>query len=183
MDTTEYKVSKLLFIKGAFIKDCIQIDDIFEQQLIEQLGNENTTVVYDKIPSIFTGIKSWLTQTNVKCWYCDLNFSGVPVFIPKLIEPSNTPSGYIIGTYGCFCSFSCALHFIIINIKTICDKLQSTEMLLFLYKIFHGYNIKEIFPSPSKYDMVQYGGDIEPIAYKKLINELKKKMSEAELRK
>ena len=38
MNIKEYKIPKILFIKGVFIKDCILLDDIFEKQIIEQLN-------------------------------------------------------------------------------------------------------------------------------------------------
>lgn len=178
MNNKEYKVPKILFIKNVFIKDCIQIDDLFEQQLFEQLKQDDDIIIYDKIPSLFMCMETWIKKTNVKCWYCDLNFETTPVFIPKLIEPSTTKSGYSMGVLGCFCSFSCAMVYNNLYNNKLCNNIKTREMLLFLHNIFFNYHVREIYESPSKYIMKQYGGDIEPTKYRKLINELEKKMND-----
>ena len=111
MNIKEYKIPKILFLRGVFIKDCIPLDDIFERQLIEQLNIENPIVTYNDFPSIFTNLNSWIKKTNLKCWYCDLNFDNMPVFIPKVIEHSGLNTDYNISSYGCFCSFCCATEY------------------------------------------------------------------------
>jgi hypothetical protein len=179
MSIKEYKVPKILFIKGVFIKDCMLIDDLFEQQIIEQLNqDEDDIIVYNKIPSTFISINDWPEKTNIKCWTCDLNFDGIPVFIPKLIEPAPTESGYSMGVLGCFCGFNCCMSYNNTHNKKLCQNIRTREMLLFLHKIFLNYRVKEIYESPSKYMMKQYGGDTDPIEYKKLISKLEKKMKE-----
>jgi hypothetical protein len=174
MQTKEYKISNILFINGVFIKDCIPNDDIFEQQIIDQLKTESPVDIYNKIPSIFTNNETWIKKTNLKCWYCDLTFANIPVFIPKLIEPINT--GYNICTHGSFCSFCCALAYNNTHNTRICENIRVKEMLLFLYKIFTGSAVSEICESPSKYLMQQYGGDLDPMTYRNNVQELKKNM-------
>lgn len=178
MDIKEYKVSKILFIKGVFIKDCIPIDDIFEQQIIDQLNIDNPVDIYCVIPSNFMGLDTWVQKTNLKCWYCDLKFENMPIFIPRLIEPA--VSGYNIGTHGCFCSFCCAMKYNNLHNNKLCENIRVKEMLLFLYNIFNGSKVKEIFSSPSKYEMTPYGGSIDPLIYRNKIHALKKKMKELE---
>jgi hypothetical protein len=178
MSIAEYKVSKILFIRGVFIKDCIPIDEIFEQQIIEQLNMENPPIMYDKIPTTFTNLRTWVKKTNIKCWYCDLNFDNMPIFIPKLIENTGTPDTYNISTFGCFCSFCCAMSFNNIHNHKICMNIQVKEMLLFLYRIFNNVVIDEVLASPDRYEMKQYGGDTDSMTYRNKINKLKKKMSE-----
>ena len=178
MNIKEYKVSKILFIRGVFIKDCIPIDEIFEQQLIEQLDMENPVIDYDKIPSTFTDTKTWVQKTNVKCWYCDLNFDNMPVFIPKIIENAGFKKKYNISTFGCFCSFCCAMSFNNLHNQNICLNVKVKEMLLFLYKIFNGCVINDILVSPNKYQMKAYGGDTESMVYRGKINKLKTQMME-----
>lgn len=181
MNIKEYKISKILFIKGVFIKDCMPIDEIFEQQIMEQLNNETPIDVYKKLPTNFTGTDTWIKNTNLKCWYCDLNFDNQPVFIPKLIEPASTPIGYNISTHGCFCSFCCAMAYNNLYNTKLCNNLHVRDMLLFLYKIFNGNSVKEIFQSPSKYEMAHYGGPTDVIVYRNKIHSLKKNMKELEL--
>jgi hypothetical protein len=181
MNNTEYKLAKILFIKGVFIKDCIPDDDIFERQIIEQL-NYNTSYIeiYNKLPLIFKSFDSWMKKTNLNCWYCDLKFDSVPIFIPKIIEPSRVPDQYNISTFGCFCSFSCAISYNNLYNNRLCENIHIKDMLLFLYKLFNKKSIKEIFQSPSKYQMKQYGGDLEQIQYKNLIIKLKETMKSLE---
>lgn len=176
MIVSEYKVQKILFIKGVFIKDCIQIDDLFEKQLIEQLDKDEQIVKYEKLPTLFTDIDSWIRKTNIKCWNCDLTFDTQPIFIPKLIEPATTVSGYSVSVHGCFCSFACALKYNNITNTKLCDNLRVREMLKFLYKLFYNRNIETIYEAMNKTKMKQYGGDMELFEYKDLINELEKKM-------
>jgi hypothetical protein len=181
MNIKEYKESKILFIKGVFIKDCIPLDDIFEQQILEKLNINTHILSYNKIPSNFVNNNTWIKNTNVKCWYCDLNFDNVPVFIPKIIEHSGiNNTDYNIITFGCFCSFCCAVAYVDIYNAKICDNIKSKEMLKFLYMIFNGTSIKELLPSPNKYTMEHYGGCTSQVDYRSKINIIKDKMKELE---
>jgi hypothetical protein len=181
MNNKEYKISKILFIKGVFIKDCIPIDDIFDQQLMEQLNIEAPIDIFESIPTNFTGLETWVKTTNLNCWYCDLNFGNTPVFIPKLIEPASNSKGYNISTHGCFCSFCCAMSYNNLHNYKLCKNVHIKDMLLFLYKIYNGKSVKEIFPSPSKYEMKQYGGSTDSIVYRNSIHTLKKYMTSLEI--
>lgn len=169
----EYKKPKILFIKGAFIRDCVQIDDIFEQKIIEQLVVETPNIIYEKIPSIFVN-NEW-NKTNIKCWNCDLNFDTKPIFIPKIVNQQKKDE-YAIGTYGCFCSFSCSATFIDEKYQTICNRIMYKEMLELLFRIYYGKKVLEIYRSPSKYCMKQYGGNTNISEYKKTINTLLTRM-------
>ena len=181
MNIKEYKESKILFIKGVFIKDCIPLDDIFEQQILEKLNINTHVVSYTKIPSNFVNNKTWIKNTNVKCWYCDLTFDNIPVFIPKIIEHSGINTiDYNIITFGCFCSFCCAVSYIDIYNSKICDNIKLKEMLKFLYMIFNGASIKELLTAPNKYIMEHYGGCTSQVEYRSKINIIKDKMKELE---
>ena len=180
MNIKEYKIPKILFIKGVFIKDCILIDDIFEKQIIEQLNIENPIISYNNFPSIFTNLETWIKKTNIKCWYCDLNFNNMPVFIPKIIENTGLNADYKIITSGCFCSFCCAMSYNNLYFPKICDNINNKDMIKFLYKIFNNTKIKEILPSPSKYIMNQYGGDVDSFIYRNKLNEIKMQMKSLE---
>jgi hypothetical protein len=183
MSVTEYKFIKILFIKGVFLKDCIPSDDIFEKQMIEQLQYNTAYIeVYNKIPLIFTSMETWVKKTNLSCWHCCLEFDSIPVFIPKIID-SSAFDKFNISTYGCFCSFNCAMAYNNIYNKKICDNIHVKNMLLFLYKIYTKKSVKEILPSPSKYQMNHYGGNLEKIQYKKKIIKIKEAMKLLEYNK
>ena len=180
MNVKDYKIPKILFIKGVFLKDCILIDDIFEKQIMDQLKIENPIITYNNLPSIFNNLDLWIKKTNIKCWYCDLNFDTVPIFIPKIIETTGLNNDYKIITSGCFCSFCCAMSYNNLYFPKICDNINNKEMLKFLYKIFNNCKIKEILQAPSKYIMHQYGGDTDLFGYKNKLNEIKIQMKELE---
>jgi hypothetical protein len=183
MIISDYKFIKILFIKGVFLKDCIPSDDIFEQHIIEQLNCNMTYIdIYNKIPLIFNSLDTWIKKTNLSCWYCCLKFDSIPIFIPKIIELSSTDD-FNISTHGCFCSFSCAMSYNNIYNKKICDNIHVKQMLLFLYKIYNKNSVKEIFPSPSKYQMNHYGGTLEKIQYKNKIIKIKNDMKLLEYNK
>ena len=87
---------------------------------------------YNNIPSIFNNIETWVKHSDLKCWYCHLNFELTPIFIPKLIDKSN--NGLSIHTKGCFCSFSCAMSYINLHNKDIYDKINDKENYYFYIK-------------------------------------------------
>jgi hypothetical protein len=171
MNIKEYKVPQILFIKGVFLKDCTPIDDIFERQLLDKLDVDTGVVKCDKIPPYFNKLSLWIKSINIKCWYCDLTFSSVPVFIPKIVERLGNDT-YNISTYGCFCSFPCAQEHINIHNTKICDHTKFSDMLKFLYWVFNNKRIREIPPAPSKYAMENYGGDESTYTYKEKIKKL-----------
>ena len=68
---------------------------------------------------------------------------------------------YNISVEGLFCSFNCSQSYIDEHYsKDLYEHINKTNMLLFLYYIFNGKIISFIKPSPSKYKMVHYGGNM-----------------------
>ncbi len=180
MNIKEYKVPKILFVKGVFLKDCMPIDDIFEQKLMDQLDLEDSVIPHKPLPSIFNSMEAWPRTTNLRCWHCDLAFNNTPVFIPKGIDVLSKDT-YNISTYGCFCSFNCAIAFNNLYNTKICDNINVRDMLMFLYKIFKETAVKEILPSPSRYIMRHYGGSVDMAGDQLKINELQGRMKELEV--
>ena len=103
----------------------------------------------------------------------------MPVFIPKIIENSGS-GNYNISTHGCFCSFCCIVSYTNLHYPKICDNVKVNEMIKFLYKIFNGRSVREIFEAPSKYTMIQYGGESNILTYRSALNEIKNKMKKLE---
>ena len=167
----EYNNDNILFIKGCYIKDCKTIDQLFETQILEKIVHHKPIIKYDTIPSTFTSLREWPTTVNIHCWYCSLTFDTVPVFIPKVIEPSiRNASEYTIATHGCFCSFNCAIAYNNLHNVNLCKNIQVMDMILFIYKIFNNGNTHEIYESPNKYTLTKYGGLLTPGEYKDQIN-------------
>ena len=179
MISKEYIEPKLLFLKGVYIKDCIPVDDIFERRIIEQLANDNPVIYYTELPSFFNSIRTWVKKTNLKCWYCDLNFDNQPVFIPKIIEKCGT-NEFNISVHGCFCTFCCAAAHIDLYYQKLCNNIEAMEMLKFLYKLFNGRPVKEILRAPSKFLRTSYGGELDDCSYKSQLNLIMGKIKELE---
>ena len=159
-------VPKILFIRGVFVEDCVPIDQLFEQQLMTGLDNEiviKPTAQYDKLPSIFYSLEQWPEKIKLHCWYCDRMVNGVPIFVPKYIEPS--ANGPIMGVDGCYCNFNCAVSGINLYYPDKQTNKSKKDMLKFLYNMFCGKSITEICPAVSKTEMIKYGGDLTEQEY------------------
>ena len=182
MFLADSNIHEILFIKNVFLKDCMPDDDIFERQILEKLNIKSDIIDYIKLPTIFEGMDTWIKNTNIKCWYCDLNFNNYPIFIPRGIEKNSFKSArvYNIQTYGCFCSFCCAASFIKLNYSKICDYIKYIEMLKFLYKIFNNKNISDVLFAPDKYEMIHYGNKLSVEEYKGKIQEVINQMKTLE---
>jgi hypothetical protein len=172
MNKSVYKIQQILFVEGVFLKDCVSIDDIFEKRLLDKLHvDDQKTIVYGRIPTCFVNLDTWVKSVNVKCWYCDLTFTNMPIFIPNNVHKKG--DNYNINTHGCFCSFACAQKYINIHYSNICDYTNYTQMLKYLYFVFYNKRINDIVPSPDKYEMVHYSnGTVTVSEYKTKIKKL-----------
>lgn len=177
-------VPTILFIKGIFKKDCTS-DDIFEKKILESTVELDTTtndtiaanfINYEKLPNIFTNIESWQKKTNLHCWNCTLQFTSIPVFIPKVIEPvaikskiereKTNSQKFSISVHGIFCSFGCAQQHIEIYIHSVSEKIETLNKLRLLYKLFYNEKMKELPYYPSRFSMKQYGGNLTANEFK-----------------
>jgi hypothetical protein len=184
MNIEEYQSPKILFIKNVFINDCILMDDLMEKKLMEEANETAETKQvddkYTKLPSIFTNIKIWPKKTDILCWHCDRTFYGPPIFIPKTMEPNitiGTGSGdgkYLISTEGCFCSFNCAVSYVLTNYNKSYEKINKIGMLKLLFREFYGKAPNDIIPSPPRYQMVQYNGSLTLNEYSTHIRDLQR---------
>lgn len=161
---SEQIYEKSLFLKGIYKKDYKKIEEIFHERLCNEIQQKNIKV-YDKIPQYFTSLNKWIKQTNISCWYCSNQIKNIPKFVPKTIELKNIKSEnekiYNIFTEGLFCSFNCSQSYIDeCYSKDMYDHINKTNMLLFVYYIFNNKLISYIKPSPSKYKMVHFGGNM-----------------------
>lgn len=168
----------ILFLRGCFLSDCKTIEDIFDARLMIGESDKNSfeefkEIKYDKIPKTFTGVENWIKQTNLKCWFCDLNFYNAPVFIPTSLEDSANSTSVCgnMDVMGNFCSWNCAAGYI--NIHYTDDrKWEYHELLKILYKTFTGKSIEDIIESPPKTKMVQYGGNMTQLDYTEEVSNL-----------
>lgn len=169
----------ILTLKGVFLKDCQDLEDIFENELMQTVSLTKHQIaivepkIYNKIPSIFTTKENWIKKTNILCWYCNLEFTNIPIFIPENILKNE--NGQYMEVYGNFCSFGCAQGFIESNNYFIGrKKWEAQEFLKILYRKFYNKNINIIYPSPSKYCLEKFGGSKKEKVFKEEIMEINK---------
>lgn len=110
--------------------------------------------IYNNIPNIFTTVEEWPKYTNLLCWNCSEKFNHYPRFIVKSIVKSIKAFNVI----GNFCSWSCALTFIIEN-ESIKNKFDSISLLKKAEKLF-SKNDEPIKQAPTKTIRKKYCGDI-----------------------
>jgi hypothetical protein len=164
MELDSYDQPNILFLRACFIGDCSNIEDLFDEHIVNQSNLDPgfydiKDIEYDQIPERFNGIETWIQNTNLKCWSCDCNFHTIPIFIPASIERSDNV-GQLTGSMdvlGNFCTWNCAMQYINLHF-TGEEKWEKHELLKLLCKIFTGVLINDIIQSPPKTIMQQYGG-------------------------
>jgi len=90
-------------------------------------------------------------KTNIVCWWCTYNFDTIPCFIP---EKYNNGKYYV---YGCFCSFNCALAYVLKD-----DETKISCRISLLKKLYNElYNTTEILHASPPREMLQkFGGSL-----------------------
>lgn len=166
-DSDDEHESNVLFLKGVYLSDCKDVNDIMGERLAEIIANGDhqqptETHSWDRIPTQID-LSQPIPVNNLQCWVCDGTFTWRPVFIPDAIEPSGTKRGEYkpIKPIGNFCSFTCARRYINTELPSNIgwDKIE-------LLKIFHNIlsnssNLLLDIPTGSpKYEMIQYGGTL-----------------------
>lgn len=181
MEIVNYEQPNILFLKGCFLSDCSNIEDQFDERLInESRVNEKydlEEIIYDKIPDRYESFVEWKQNTNIRCWTCDCHFYTPPKFLPLIIHPSKDPSKPHGGmdVHGSFCSWPCAVTEIELYFTD--KKREMYDMLYLLYSEFNnGKKITFIPPAKRKIEMSQYGkGDLTIKKYKEQNIELMNK--------
>jgi len=109
----------------------------------------------------FVKTEEWAKSTSIKCWWCSYNFNNVPCSIPF---------NYInnkFEVFGCFCSFNCALSYLING--SIDKKDEKISLLYLLYRKI--YNNNDTFePAPKKELLIDYGGNLTIEQFRKMCN-------------
>lgn len=163
----------ILFLKGISMNDIIQVEDIYQKELLNNINgninNAESNTIYEKIPKHFKCLDEWVKNTNIRCWYCSLKFKNTPWFI--ILNTNSTAEGNLYDIYGNFCSAGCLQGFVNIHYERR-KNFDIYESIKFLYKLFYNKKIKEIQHSPNKYNLKIYGGDLEIIDYQREIQKI-----------
>jgi hypothetical protein len=169
----------VLFLKGVYKSDISSYGDFYK--------NISHQKLYNVIPMTFESLEKWPRSTNVLCWHCHRSFKGRPWFEPQTINPVtkslsviNPPiklsrtkpliDSIVINAKGNFCSVNCVASYINLYSHDLADKINKTNMMLYVAEIFTGIKWKSIMPAPSPYEMIQYGGTLTLDEYQKKID-------------
>jgi len=181
----------VLFLQGVFKKDCSHIEDMFQNQLLHEDQQTEVMKSYEKIPIVFTSLSTWSNSTNLLCWHCHRTFKGRPWFEPQSIEPvSEGPIGVLLNgaelkkvfnkknifvvTRGNFCRSNCVRSYIDLNTHDLAERINKINMLKFIYEIFTGQPVTNIYPAPPPTDMIQYGGSLTTNEYQQKLDSLER---------
>ena len=158
-DDFDIEQPKILFLRGAFLRDSSKVDDAFYDSLenkSELIKNKPTHITYNKFPRRFFDRDTWVQKTNVLCWNCSNEITKVPIPVPnnnQLVGKNET-----FGVDAICCSFPCASLYISDHCN---NKWERHQMLIKLLKIMHPENkisdIKSIPHAPSRFELEQYG--------------------------
>ena len=154
----------ILFLKGITLDDIIEVEDIYQKELLNNINNNNnlnnndSNIIYEKIPKHFTNFDNWKKNTNVRCWFCSLKFKNTPWFI--ILNTNFTPDGIKYDITGNFCSIGCLQGYVNIHYDSR-KNFDIYESIKIIYKLFYNKKIKEIKQSPNKYNLKIYGGDLD----------------------
>mgnify|MGYP006315545463 CR=1 FL=1 len=179
----EIPTRNTIFLQGIFFDKVKTIEDRMISESQDEADQDadsshllNQCVI---IPSRFKNIKLWKEATKnlqLRCWYCNLTFMGIPCFIPKQVR--NTQLGKEFDTSGWFCGFACAYAYLCstaeyrIN-KTFFDKLSMMKML---FTKFYNKKVSEFYEAPNKYNLTTYGGYLDMADYKVQLKQCNQKI-------
>ena len=170
---SNFILQNILFLKGITLDDIIEVEDIYQKELLNNINNQQinneVNVIYEKIPKCFINFNTWIKSTNVRCWYCSLKFKNTPWFI--ILNTNSTSEGIKYDIYGNFCCVGCLQGYVNIHYHSR-KNFDIYESIKQLYKLFYNKNIKEIKESPNKYNLKIYGGDFDIQDYQKEIQSI-----------
>jgi hypothetical protein len=142
--------------------DCSSIEEVFDRQLMNKANifESDPEPLLEPLPQFYTGMKDWPSSTNIRCWRCARQFTGIPRFVPSHIDADT----HRMGVRGVMCSFSCAAAYIgIAYIKQ--EAWDAHQRLLELYFKLTGKIIAYIPPSEEPTCMKMFGGSFTASQY------------------
>lgn len=155
----------IVTFKGLFLKH-------LDEKPIQKTINYQISSVYDVIPPRFTTVEIWPKSTNLRCWNCDLQFTGYPKFVPMNPEYGANRSE-IYEVRGNFCEWNCAVRYVMEKIPPY-QQSDLNRLICVVSQKFTGRATQKIMPAPDKTRMHAYCGDhgISPAQYREEIAQL-----------
>lgn len=155
-------VPKVLFISGVKKSDLLNRRQK-PQTYFEEIHNK---ITYANIPSRIIDKKNIGREITSRCWYCDIEFTGLEIFYPKVIE------SHQFLAEGNFNSFKCLLSYIRLYYNSSTDEIEAINKVVYLFEYFKKHVpgfIGSFEPALSKYIMARYGGTLQENDYIKLL--------------
>lgn len=173
-----YKSPNILSLSGITLQDYKSFEDEADERLMENnMENFDTEIfIYNKIPTVFTGLNTWPKSTNLYCWSCSFKFDTVPKFIPTYIRENNDLIE--VGVMGNMCSFNCVELWIETHVSNKEKRYKLQNNLCYLYYLFTGKRINLIEPAICKTNLLQYGGTMNEETFLIKMKELEKRLIE-----
>jgi hypothetical protein len=165
------KSNNIILLAGIHLTNIMSIDEQFAKCLNDIIDDGiNDLVVFDKIPTVYNS-KTWPMTTNLKCWYCDCSFSGVPIFVPLYISPHFEYDGTLniivdLDRGGNFCSSNCAYTCIVKEYPIQLRQSRQFMLKILLKNLWPERDISFIEVRP-KTSRIEYGGNMTLDDYKK----------------
>lgn len=151
--------SKLLLLTDVFYKDMFEELHNKNIKLQEKTSEKN---IIHKLPDKFYDKSKWCKTTKLKCLYDGFTFNEVPIFIPIIINIDDSMT-----TYGCFCSFPCAVKWLETEGEFDSDKKSELKKnMLILYKALHNKKPEFILSAENKMYIKEYGGSLSIIKWR-----------------
>lgn len=153
-------VPKVLFIHGVKKSDlCSSAKK--KLTTFEEIRNK---VVYVNVPSRVIHKEQIPRIVSSKCWHCDIDFTGVEIFFPKVIEENKFLAE------GTFNSFKCLLSYVQLHYSRSQDEIESLNKVSFLWNLLREHlPMSTLEPAPLKYTMEKYGGTLREEDYAALL--------------
>ena len=153
-------IPKVLFLHGVRKLDlCSKA-----QKKLTTFEEVRNKVVYANTPSRVIYRSDLARVISSRCWHCDIKFTGIEIFFPKVIEENKFLAE------GTFNSFKCLLSYVQLNYQKSQDEIESINKVDYLWNILKShFPESSLEPAPSKYIMDKYGGGLKEEDYKVLL--------------
>lgn len=141
--------------------DIIFLNITLDEYYINKKKKKNEITLFTDNKKILDEIKFYHTMKydkNIKCWHCTYNFDNNRIGIPISVENN------VYHMYGTFCSYQCALAYLISSENIIENKNISLSLIK---KIYNTLFNQKLFPAPHRIILIDYGGNINIDEFRK----------------